>query len=103
MAERAVRREMGRLEAVIHTIIGHRIVIEGGKVLDKSEVAATKGTRITVQNLFYNTPVRYKFLKKNYTEAGYIEDVVTRIALVNPDISIRLINSGKTVIRNIWK
>ena len=50
-------------------------------------------------NLFYNTPVRYKFLKKDFTESGYIEDVVTRIALVNPQIAIRYINAGKTIIQ----
>lgn len=47
----------------------------------------------------FNTPVRYKFLKKDFTEFGYIEDAVTRIALINPNIAIRLINSGKTVIQ----
>ena len=49
--------------------------------------------------MFFNTPVRYKFLKKDFTEAGYIEDAVERIALVNPNIAIKLINSGKTVIQ----
>ena len=48
--------------------IGHKIVIEGGKILEKNETGAQKGTTITVTNLFYNTPVRYKFLKKDYTE-----------------------------------
>ncbi len=78
---------------------GYRIVVEGGDVLEKEEVGCTTGTSITVKNLFFNTPVRYKFLKKDYTESGYIEDVVTRIALVNPNIAIKLINSGKTVIQ----
>jgi len=78
---------------------GHKLVVEGGKVLDKSEIGAPIGTQITVKNLFFNTPVRYKFLKKDFTEAGYIEDVVTRIALVNKNVSIKLINSGKTVIQ----
>jgi DNA mismatch repair protein MutL len=77
----------------------HRIVVEGGKTLEFTEAARSVGTTITVQNLFYNTPVRYKFLKKDYTEAGYIEDAVTRIALVNPDISIKLISNGKTLIQ----
>ena len=80
-------------------IVGHKIVIEGGKVLKKEEVAATTGTRITVQNLFFNTPVRYKFLKKDYTEAGYIEDVVTRIALINKEVSIKLINNDKVLLQ----
>ncbi len=79
--------------------IGHRIVVEGGKVLEESEVGAPKGTSITVKNLFFNTPVRYKFLKRDFTEAGYIEDVVTRIAIVNTDIAIKLINNGKTIIQ----
>ncbi|MGN1310960.1 MAG: DNA mismatch repair endonuclease MutL [Clostridia bacterium] len=48
--------------------IGHKIIVEGGNVLEKSETGAQKGTTITVTNLFYNTPVRYKFLKKDYTE-----------------------------------
>ena len=50
--------------------IAHKIVVEGGKTLEFTEAARNVGTTITVQNLFYNTPVRYKFLKKDYTEAG---------------------------------
>lgn len=79
--------------------VGHRIVVEGGKVLLKEEIGCPKGTTITIENLFYNTPVRYKFLKKDFTESGYIEDVITRIALVNPNIAIKFVNSGKTVIQ----
>lgn len=78
---------------------GNRIVVEGGKVLESQEIAATIGTTITVKNLFFNTPVRYKFLKKDFTEAGYIEDVITRIALANPQIAIKLINGNKTIIQ----
>ena len=78
---------------------GYKVVVEGGNVLEKSEAGSPVGTSITVTNLFYNTPVRYKFLKKDYTEAGYIEDIVTRIALVHPEIAIKLINTGKTIIQ----
>ena len=78
---------------------GHKIVVEGGEILEKSEAASPVGTSITVKNLFYNTPVRYKFLKKDYTESGYIEDAITRIALVNKNVAIKLINSGKTIIQ----
>ena len=78
---------------------GYRVVVEAGNVLEKEETGCRTGTSITVKNLFFNTPVRYKFLKKDYTESGYIEDVITRIALVNPNISIKLINTGKTVIQ----
>ena len=79
--------------------IGTRVLIEGGDILNIEDTACSQGTSITVRNLFYNTPVRYKFLKKDFTESGYIEDVVTRIALVHPEIAIKLINTGKTVIQ----
>ncbi len=78
---------------------GYAITVEGGNIIEKQETGCPNGTTITVQNLFYNTPVRYKFLKKDFTEAGYIEDVMTRIALVNPNIAIRLISSGKTILQ----
>ena len=79
--------------------VGHKIVVEGGKTVEFTEEARSVGTTITVRNLFYNTPVRYKFLKKDYTEAGYIEDAVTRIALVNKNVAIKLISNGKTIIQ----
>lgn len=79
--------------------IGNKIIVEAGKVLSFEETGCQVGTTITVQNLFFNTPVRYKFLKKDYTESGYIEDAVTRLALIHPDIAFRLINSGKTIIQ----
>ena len=79
--------------------IGNRILVEGGKILEQEETASQLGTTITVSNLFFNTPVRYKFLKKDFTEAGYIEDAVTRIALANPGIAIKLINGSKTIIQ----
>ena len=77
----------------------HKIVVEGGKTVEFTEAARSIGTTITVENLFYNTPVRYKFLKKDYTEAGYIEDAVTRVALVNKNVAIKLISNGKTVVQ----
>ena len=79
--------------------IGYRVVVEGGDILSKEEAGCPTGTTITVRNLFFNTPVRYKFLRKDYTESGYIEDVMTRIALVHPEISVKLINTGKTIIQ----
>ena len=78
---------------------GYRVVVEAGNILEKEIAPSSVGTSITVRNLFFNTPVRYKFLKKDYTESGYIEDVVTRISLVNPQIAFKLINNGKTVIQ----
>ena len=79
--------------------MGYRVVIEGGNVIEKQETGCPNGTTILVENLFYNTPVRYKFLKKDFTEGGYIEDVITRIALIHPEIAIKLISSGRTIIQ----
>ena len=79
--------------------IGYKIAIQGGDIIDKHEEGCQKGTTITVKELFYNTPVRYKFLKKDFTESGYIEDTITRIALANPSIAIKLINTGKITIQ----
>ncbi|MBO6232597.1 MAG: DNA mismatch repair endonuclease MutL, partial [Clostridia bacterium] len=77
---------------------GYKVFVEGGHVKGKEEIGCPTGTSITVKNLFFNTPVRYKFLKKDFTEAGYIEDIVTRIALINTNVAIKLVNTGKTVI-----
>ena len=78
---------------------GYKIVVEGGKILEKTETGAPVGTTIIVKDLFFNTPVRYKFLRKDFTEAGYIEDAVSRVALSHPEVAIKLINSGRTVIQ----
>ena len=93
---------ISRVELVSKTATqanGQKIVVEGGNIIEKSETGAGVGTTITVTNLFYNTPVRYKFLRKDFTEAGYIEDAISRIALAHPEISIKLINTGRTVIQ----
>ena len=93
---------IARVEMVSRTInseTGYKVVIEAGNVISEEMVASPIGTTITVEKLFFNTPVRYKFLKKDYTEAGYIEDAVKRIALVNTNISIKLVNNGKVAIQ----
>ncbi len=81
--------------------LGTKIVVEGGNILSNGVAPSNKGTTIVIRDVFYNTPARYKFLKKDYTEAGYIEDVITRIALSNPQISIKFINSGKQIISTV--
>ena len=93
---------ISHIEVVTKTedeFMGNKIVLEGGEILEQEETGAQTGTTITISNLFYNTPVRYKFLKKDYTELGYIEDAVKRIALANPGVSIRLSNENKTIIK----
>ena len=78
--------------------IGTKIVVEGGDIISKEECGAPQGTTIIVRELFYNTPVRYKFLKKDYTEGGYIETAMERIALINPNIGFKLISNKKQVL-----
>lgn len=77
------------------SLTGCRYIIEGGKDISLEEVGAPDGTTFIVRNLFYNTPARRKFLKTAATEAGYISDLVERIALSHPDISIRFINNNQ--------
>lgn len=78
---------------------GTKIVIEGGKTLNIEEIAFNRGTTITVENVFFNVPARYKFLKKDYTEAGYIEDIVTRLAIIHPEISFKFVNNNKCILQ----
>lgn len=79
--------------------MGTRIIVEGGDVVLKEECGAPNGTTITVRELFFNTPVRYKFLKKDFTEGGYIETALERISLINSGISFRLISNKKQILQ----
>ena len=78
---------------------GSRIVINGGVVEKEEEAAANNGTVFIMKNLFYNTPARRKFLKKPATEGGYVSEVVNRIALGHPEIAVKYINNGNTVMQ----
>ncbi|MBP7176092.1 MAG: DNA mismatch repair endonuclease MutL [Thermoclostridium sp.] len=77
---------------------GVKVNIEAGNVLLVEPAGTPKGTTFTVRELFYNTPARYKFLKKDTTEAGYIQDILTRIALARPDVSFKLISQGRPLM-----
>ncbi len=67
---------------------------EAGEIVDISEVGASDGTTVVVENLFYNVPARRKFLKKDSTEAMNVTALVERVALSRPDISIQLLIDG---------
>lgn len=77
---------------------GTLLELEGGEEKDFRSIGAPVGTQITVANLFFNTPARFKFLKKNTTEAGKITDTVQRLALARPDVSFQLRHNGKPVL-----
>lgn len=76
-------------------ISGVRYVIEGGKEKTLEEIGAPDGTTFLVRNLFYNTPARRKFLKTSQTEAGYIGDLMERLAMSHPEISFKFINNNQ--------
>lgn len=78
---------------------GVYVHIKGCDVLETGERGAAKGSVITVRDIFYNTPARYKFLKKDSTEASYIADTLQKLAIANPDISFRLISNGTELFR----
>lgn len=75
--------------------MGIRATCEGGLIHAIEPIASAQGTTIVARDLFYNTPVRRKFLKKPVTEASKVADVVARLILSRPDVSFRLINNGK--------
>lgn len=77
-------------------LLGIRYVIEGGKEISMEEVGIPDGTTFVIRNLFFNTPARRKFLKSSQTEAGYIGDIVEKLALSHPEVSIRFIVNGQT-------
>ena len=75
---------------------GCRYCIEGGAEKGLEEFGCPEGTTFLVRNLFYNIPARRKFLKSAQTEAGYIADMVEKIALSHPEISFRFINNNQS-------
>ncbi len=79
-------------------LIGAEIQIEGGNLSKVKEKGASEGTQIDVRNLFYNTPVRRKFLKSAQTEMAHISEMVTRFALAYPNIHFNTIHNGKNVL-----
>ena len=80
-----------------HEDTGTRAVNEGGTIKSISEAASPQGTTIVAKDLFYNTPVRLKFLKKPVTEASKVADMIARLILARPDVSFRLIHNGKQI------
>jgi len=77
------------------SLIGTRYKIEGGEEKSIEDIGCPQGTTFIVRNLFYNTPARRKFLKTAMTEAGYISDLLHRLALSHPEISFKFINNGQ--------
>ena len=78
---------------------GLSVYAENGEVNHIKKTGAPYGTTVIVKDLFYNTPARFKFLKKDATEAGYISDIIIHLALGNPSISFSLTSNNIAVLR----
>lgn len=92
---------VSKVEVITSTGVGEgtRLVIEGGvrKVLEPA--SSRKGTDFTVSELFYNTPARLKYMKSLHTELGNITDCLNRIALAHPEVAIKLVHNGRTLLQ----
>jgi len=77
--------------------MGTSLTIEGGVITDFSDAGCAVGTTMIVRELFYNTPARMKFLKKDVSEGNCVASAVEKLALSHPEISIRFIRDGKQV------
>ena len=89
---------VAQVEVITRTaksLTGTRYQIEGGAEKRAEEIGAPEGTTFLVRNLFYNTPVRKKFLKTAMTEGAHVGDLVEKIALSHPEVSIRLIQNNQ--------
>lgn len=89
---------VSKVEVITKTpgsITGSRILLEGAREVGFGEIGAPEGTTFLMRSLFYNTPVRRKFLKQPATEGGYIADLMEHLALSRPDISFKLVLGGQ--------
>ena len=74
---------------------GVQITIEGGQETGYGETGCPVGTTVVIRDLFFNVPARAKFLKKDVTEGGYVENIVTQIAVSQPQVAFKLIKDGR--------
>ena len=78
--------------------LGTKVAIDGGKETSVEDIGCNIGTTVRVEDLFFNTPARKKFLKTNQTEAGKINEFIVKLALSRPDIAFRFINNAKLTL-----
>lgn len=78
--------------------LGTQIKVDGGKFIDSQEVGCKIGTTVLVEDLFFNTPARLKFLKTTTTEANKIHDFIVKLSLSRPEISFKFVNGNRTAL-----
>ena len=79
-------------------MIGTKIVLSGSKIIKKEPVGTKDGTTITVKDLFFNTPVRAKFLKSTHAETINISDLINKLSIGNPNVRLKYINNSKLML-----
>ena len=78
---------------------GTLLVAKGGEIIQNSPAPKRIGTRIKVENLFYNTPARLKYIKSLQAELGHITDIINRLSLAHPEVAFTLINDGREMMK----
>ena len=78
--------------------VGTHLRVRGGEILGVEDVGTGTGCRVEVRNLFFNTPVRQKFLKSTLTEGGHVAQLVSRLALTNCDVGFTLLQDGREAL-----
>lgn len=81
------------------SIEGTEIYLEGGRIKEVNACGMAPGTTIAVEQLFFNTPARLKFLRSTETEAAHVGDLIARLAISRPDVSFRYVNDGREIFR----
>ncbi len=95
---------VSKLEMITKTkdsVLASKIILEGGKITSKEPLAANCGTQISVQDLFFNTPARRKFLKSNQAESLAITNLMNKLAIGNPQVRFKYISNKKTVFETL--
>lgn len=81
------------------SIEGTEIRVEGGRIKQVAACGMAPGTEITVEQLFFNTPARLKFLRSTETEAAHVGDLIVRLAISRPDVAFCYVNDGREIFR----
>ncbi|WP_455543592.1 DNA mismatch repair endonuclease MutL [Intestinibacter sp.] len=79
-------------------VVGTKIVLSGSKIIKKEPIGTKDGTTITVKDLFFNTPVRAKFLKSTHAETINISDLINKLAIGNPGVRLKYVNNSKLML-----
>lgn len=98
LASIAAVSEVQMITRVKSSVQGVSVRVRGGSILEVKPAGCPVGTSITVRELFFNTPARYKFLKKDSAEAAAVSDALNRISLAYPDISFKLVSNGTVIL-----